>query len=143
MLEDMANHDYWEKNTFRNDQDFQHEELVASTPTIDALIETIEDCHLEEPTQREEHFELFHDHDSLTEIMIQDLAMEEQPQEEVSSTQPIVTILIIQDNIYKDPMWPIPPPPTLASFVHAPEAHTSKSNLVGATCRILSYLAKL
>ncbi|GMN58055.1 hypothetical protein TIFTF001_027156 [Ficus carica] len=104
MLEDMANHDYWEKNIFRNDQDFQYEELVASTPTIDAPIETIEDYRLEEPTQREEYLELFHDNDSLSEIGVQDLAMEEESQEEVSSAQPIVTTLIIQDHIYEDPM---------------------------------------
>ena len=117
----MADHDYWEKNIFQNDQACQHEELVASTPIINAPIETIEDCHLYEPTQREKHLELFHNNDSLSEIGIQDLAIEEESQEEVSSTQPIVITLILQDHIYKNLMWPVPPPPTLASFVHVPE----------------------
>ncbi|GMN20251.1 hypothetical protein TIFTF001_050015 [Ficus carica] len=116
----MAGHDCWENNIFRNNQDCQHEELVASGPTIDAPIETIEDCHLEELTQREEHFELFHNNNSLSEIGVQDLAMEEESQEEVSSAQPIVTTLIIQDHNYENPMWPLPPLPTLASFVHVP-----------------------
>ncbi|GMN37532.1 hypothetical protein TIFTF001_006888 [Ficus carica] len=60
-----------------NDQACQHEELAASTPIINAPIETIEDCHLEEPTQRDEHLELFHNNDSLSEVGIQDLAIEE------------------------------------------------------------------
>ena len=86
---------------------------------------------------------MFHNNDSLSEVRIQDLAIEEESQEEVSSAQPIVTTLIIQDHIYEDPMWPIPPPPTLASFVHVPRAYTLKPSLVGATCQILPYLAKL
>ncbi|GMN57112.1 hypothetical protein TIFTF001_026218 [Ficus carica] len=106
--------------------------ITSSTPTIDAPIETIEDYYLEEPTQKKEHLELFHDNDSLSEIGEQDLAMEEESQEEVSSAQPIVTTLIIQDHIYEDPMWPIPPPPTLASFVYVTRAHTLKPSLVGA-----------
>ncbi|GMN46206.1 hypothetical protein TIFTF001_015393 [Ficus carica] len=120
MLEDMADHDYWENNIFLNDQDFRHEELVESTPTIDAPIETIEDYHLQEPTQKEEHLKLFHDNNSLSEIRVQDLAMEEESQEEVFSAPLIVTTLIIQDHLYKDPIWPIPLPPTLTSFIHVP-----------------------
>ena len=86
---------------------------------------------------------MFHDNDFLSEIRVQDLALEEESQEEVSSAQPIVTTLIIQDYIYEDPMWPIPPSPKLASFLHVPQAHTSKPSLVGAMCQILPNLAKL
>ncbi|GMN41493.1 hypothetical protein TIFTF001_010722 [Ficus carica] len=141
MLEDIADHDYWETNIIGNNQDFQHEELVASTPTIDTPTKTIEDCHLEEPTQRMEHWELFYDNDSLNEVRVQDLAMKKESQEEIFSTQLIVPTPIIQDHIYEVPNWPIPPPPTLASSVHVPRAHTLKSSLVGATGRILPCLA--
>ncbi|GMN64544.1 hypothetical protein TIFTF001_033610 [Ficus carica] len=78
--------------------------------------------------------ELCHNNDSLSEVGIQDLAIEEESQEEVSNAQLIVTTLIIQDQIYEDPMWAIPPPPTLASFIHVSRAHTLKPILVGATC---------
>ena len=120
MLEDMTNHDYWENKIFQNDQDCQHEELITSTPIIDTPIENIKDCHLKESTKREEHLELFHNNDSLSEVGIQKLVIEEESQEKFSSAQPIVTTLIIQDHIYEDPMWPIPPPPTLASFIYVP-----------------------
>ena len=44
VLEDMADHDYWLKtNIFRNDQDCQHEELIASWSCF-MTTETIEDC---------------------------------------------------------------------------------------------------
>ena len=92
---------------------------------------------------KREHLELFHNNDYLSEVGIQDLAIEEESQEEVSSAQPIVTTLIIQDHIYEDPMWPIPPPPTLASFIYVPWVHTSKPSLVRIMCQILPYLAKL
>ncbi|GMN65091.1 hypothetical protein TIFTF001_034170 [Ficus carica] len=117
--------------------------MVRQTVKTLVPIETFEDCHLEEPTQREEHLELFHNNDSLSEVRVQDLAIVEESQEEVSSTQLIVTTLIIYDHIYEDSVWSIPPPPTLASFVHVSRAHTSKPSLVGATCRILPYLGKL
>ncbi|GMN61224.1 hypothetical protein TIFTF001_030320 [Ficus carica] len=90
----------------------------------------LKDFHFEEPMQREEHLELCRNNNSLSEVGIQDLAIEEESQEEVSSAQPIVTTLIIQDHIYEDPIWPIPPPPTLASFVHVLRAHISKPSTI-------------
>ncbi|GMN58822.1 hypothetical protein TIFTF001_027926 [Ficus carica] len=85
-------------------------ELSASIPTMDVPIINIDDCRYEKSTPREEHLELFHDDNYLSEVEVQDLIIEEKSHDEVYSTQPSVPTFIIQDHIYEDPMWPTPPP---------------------------------
>ncbi|GMN52617.1 hypothetical protein TIFTF001_021761 [Ficus carica] len=60
-------------------------ELNASVPTMDVPIFNIDDCHFEEPIPREEHLELFHDDDTLSEVEVQDLIIEEKSQDEIHS----------------------------------------------------------
>ncbi|GMN28426.1 hypothetical protein TIFTF001_002043 [Ficus carica] len=108
-------------------------ELSAFVPIMNVPINNIDDCRFEEPTPREEHVELFHDDDSVREVEVQDLIVEEKSQDEIHSAQSFVPTFIIQDHIYEDPMWPTPPPPTLASFLHVHQAHIMKPNHVEHT----------
>ncbi|GMN61579.1 hypothetical protein TIFTF001_030666 [Ficus carica] len=98
-------------------------------------------------TKRKALMELFED-DSLREKETQDLYIDEESQEEVYKSQPLEISIVMpppikHDHIYEDPMWPTPPPPTLASFFHAHRARPSNPILVGAMCRQIPHLAKL
>ncbi|GMN44889.1 hypothetical protein TIFTF001_014080 [Ficus carica] len=75
-------------------------ELSASIPTMDVPIININNCSFEEPTSRDEHLELFYDDDSLSEVELQDLVIEEKSQDKIHSAQPFVPTFIIQDHIY-------------------------------------------
>ena len=76
--------EYWEK-------------LVASPSTMDAPIESKQDCSRDESTSRVEHLELFDD-DSPHEEGFQDLAIEEETHEEVFEAQSSVPTSIIEDS---------------------------------------------
>ncbi|GMN74833.1 hypothetical protein TIFTF001_053242 [Ficus carica] len=58
-------------------------EFSASVPTMNVPIINIDDCRIKELTPREEHLELFDDDDSLSEVEVQDLTIEEKTQDEV------------------------------------------------------------
>ena len=82
------------------------------------------------------------DDDSLREEEIQDLCINEESQEDVYEPQPLENSIvkpppIKYDHIYEDLMWLTPPPQTLASIIHANQAHTTKPNHVEHTCLIL------
>ncbi|GMN65939.1 hypothetical protein TIFTF001_035015 [Ficus carica] len=111
------------------------EKLSAPIPTMEAPIVNMNDCHLKETTRSEKHLEMFEE-DSLCKVAIQDLIVEDELQEEVDSVQPILPTLVIKAHIYQDLMWPTPPPPTLALFIHAHQACSPKPNL-GLNVRIL------
>ena len=53
----------------------------------------------------------------------QDLYIDEELQEEVYESRPLeISIVMLppikHNHMYEDPMWPTPPPLTLASFIH-------------------------
>lgn len=91
----------------------------------------MEHCHLEEPKPVLGHLEMFQD-DSRSKEGTFHLVREENSQEIVLRARHSLLSSIIQENFYKYPMWPTPLP-SLASFIHAHQAHPSKPNLIGAT----------
>ncbi|PON96585.1 hypothetical protein TorRG33x02_075660, partial [Trema orientale] len=76
-----------------------------------------------------------------------DYSSEEKVQDNTYESQPFDIQVImppaIQTHIYNDPMWPKPPPPSLAPVIEAHHAHVPKPNQVEHTCRALPYIAKL
>ncbi|GMN60144.1 hypothetical protein TIFTF001_029221 [Ficus carica] len=86
-------------------------------------LEASSEIHHDERTQNDEEWELFAD-DSLREEEKQDLCIDEESQEDVYEPRPL-EISIVEpppnkhDHIYEDPIWPTPPAPTVASFLHA------------------------
>ncbi|GMN54142.1 hypothetical protein TIFTF001_023273 [Ficus carica] len=105
------------------------EELSAPIPTMEASVVNMDECHLEEPISSEEHLEIYEE-DSLSEDGIQDLIVKDKLQEEVDGIQPILPPLVVKPHIYQDLMWLTPPPPTIASFLHAQQARSPKPNHV-------------
>ncbi|GMN46121.1 hypothetical protein TIFTF001_015303 [Ficus carica] len=83
-------------------------------------IEKLENHH-EEPTPREEKWELFDD-GFLREEETQHLCIDEESQEDVYEPRPpeisiVKPPMIKSDYVYKDPMWLAPPPPSLTPFI--------------------------
>ena len=72
----------------------------------------------------------------------QHLTIEVGTRGEVCKSQPIVPP-VMQEYVYKDPMWPPTPPPTLASYIGVHHAYPSKSSQVEQTCHSFPHLAKL
>ncbi|GMN47417.1 hypothetical protein TIFTF001_016590 [Ficus carica] len=98
-------------------------------------LEASSEFHHDEPIPHKEEWELFED-ESSREEEAQDLYIDEESQEEVYESQPLEIFIVLpppikHDHIYGDTIWPTPPPPTLASFLHAHRAHPSKLSKLG------------
>ena len=81
--------------------------------------------------------------DSPSEEWIEDLVIEDKSQVKVYEFKSIELPLVSEYYIYEDPMWPTPPPPTLASFFHSYQAYSQKPSRVERTCQNFSNHAKL